>query len=197
MSKLEKNTSGMGHEPNSQVQKRVERAARIFKEYGDLIRAIIRSNLPEGADANDIFQDFFLSLISNPVSDTEQNIEAYLYRAIKNDIADAARRTKSYRRRIQRYAERHRYGITSEAPNAIVAKSQEVLKMFQIGKHKLAPREFQAIIERFANDLSTDEAARKMCVSKKTYSQYLWTGLKKIRTFLDTYDKVDLGNFNT
>lgn len=197
MSKLEKNTSGMGHEPNSQVQKRVERAARIFKEHGDLIRTIIRSNLPEGADADDISQDFFLSLISNSVPDTEQNIEAYLYRAIKNDIVDAARRTKSYRRRIQRYAERHRYGITSKAPNAIVAKSQQVRKMFQISKHKLAPREFQAIIERFANDLSTDEAARRMRVSKKTYSQYLWTGLKKIRTFLETSDKVNLGNFNT
>ncbi len=186
----------MGHEQNSQVQKRVERATRIFKEHGDLIRTIIRSNLPEGVDSDDIFQDFFLSLISNPVPDIEQNIKAYLYRAIKNDIADAARRTKSYRRRIQRYAEHHRYGITSKAPNAIVAKSQQVRKVFQIGKHKLAPREFQAIIERFANDLSTDEAARRMRVSKKTYSQYLWSGLMKIRGFLKTSNATNLGNFN-
>jgi RNA polymerase sigma factor (sigma-70 family) len=197
MSKVEKNTSGMGHEPNSQVQKRVERTARIFKEHGDLIRAIIRSNLPEEADANDIFQDFFLSLISKPVPDTEQNVEAYLYRAIKNDIVDAARRTKSYRHRLQRYAECHRYETMSKAPNDIMAQSQQVRKMFQIGKHKLAPREFKAIIERFAHDLSIDEAARRMRVSKKTYSQYLWAGLKKIRGFLKTSDTMNLGNFNT
>ena len=39
----------------------VERAAQIFSEYGDFILAVIHYQTSNHAQADDLFQDFFLS----------------------------------------------------------------------------------------------------------------------------------------
>lgn len=193
MSNVEKNANSVEGGSCTQVPKRVELAARIFREHGNLIHDIICSNLPRGADADDIFQDFFLSLISHPVPDRVQNIKAYLYQAIKNDIADAARRIKNYHAAVRKYAECQKDRMTSKRPNHVVAQSQEVTKLVQIIEHKLRQREFEAITERFIHDHSIDEAAKRMHISKKTYSQYLWIGLRKMRNIFRTFRAT---NFN-
>ncbi len=196
MSSIAKSANSIEGERNWQVLKRVELAARIFREHGDLIRDIIRFNVPKEADADDIFQDFFLSLVSRPVPDTVQNIKAYLYRAIKNDITDASRRTKNYKSTVQRYAQCHKYRTMRKRPNNIVAQSEKVQKIFQIIEHKLPPREFQAITERFVHDHSINEAARRMHIGEKTYSRYLWLGLRKIRSILINSGMMNFGNSN-
>ncbi len=198
MSNVKKLTNRVECEPSPQVSKRVELAAQIFREHGDLIHNIIRSNLHKKADTDvdDIFQDFFLSLVSKPVPDKVKNIKAYLYRAIKNDIADASRRTKCYRARVQKYSECQKNRTMGKRPNNMVAQSRDVRKLFQIIEHKLPQREFKAITERFIHDHSIDEAARRMRISGKTYSQYLWLGLKKIRSVFRTSDMTNSDKFN-
>lgn len=150
MSNIAKSTNGIEGERNLQVPKRVELAARIFREHGDLIRDIIRFNVPKDVDAEDIFQDFFLSLVFRPIPDTVQNIKVYLYRAIKNDITDASRRIKNYKARVQRYTRYQKYRTMSKRPNHVVAQSQELLKLFHIVEYKLPPPEFQAITDRLS-----------------------------------------------
>ncbi|MHC4792547.1 MAG: RNA polymerase sigma factor, partial [Planctomycetota bacterium] len=68
------------------VPSNVNHAAKIFSEYGDFIRGVIRYQVGNDAQADDLFQDFFLSLVSRPVPADIQNIKKYLYRAITNDI---------------------------------------------------------------------------------------------------------------
>jgi RNA polymerase sigma-70 factor (ECF subfamily) len=194
MSDVEKIDDSVEEKSCLQVPKRLELATRIFREHGDLIYNTIRSNLPREADPDDIFQDFFLSLVSHPVPDTVQNIKAYLYQAIKNDIADAARRTQNYRTTIRKYVECQKDRMTSMRPNHVVAQSQEVRKLTQIIERKLPPREIEAITERFIHDHSIDEAAKRMHINKKTYSQYLWLGLKKIRIILRTSGATNFNN---
>ena len=43
---------------------RVSIAAKVFGEYGDFIHAVIRCKVRNEAQADDLFQDFFLSLVS-------------------------------------------------------------------------------------------------------------------------------------
>jgi RNA polymerase sigma factor (sigma-70 family) len=188
MSNIEKD-SNRRNEANRQIQKRVEHASRIFEEHRALILATIRYSLTDGANAEDIFQDFFLSLVHKPVSDGEQNVKAYLRQAIKNDITDAARRADSYRARVTRYAEDHDSNTVSKDPLDIVALAEEVGITFRLIKEQVWPREAEAITERFGYDHSTDEAARRMGVDKRTYSRYLWAGLKKMRDSLGTHSE--------
>jgi len=174
----------LGREANIEIQQRVKVATAIFHEYGDRIRAIICFNVSNRSEADDIFQDFFLSLVHKPVPEGIKNVEGYLYKAIINDIIDMDRRTKSYRVRLHRYAKYRKYNAKNEDPHNIMIREEEVQKMFQLIERQLPPREAEAVIERYGHDRSIDNASKRMYVSKKTFSRYLCMGLKKIRQLL-------------
>lgn len=174
----------LGREANAEIQTKVKLATEIFAEHGNEILAIIRFNVNDKSRADDIFQDFFLSIVYQPVPKGIKNVKGYLYRGAINDVIDAARRTKSYRARIHRYAEYRKYSIIHEDPQNIVIQAEERQKMIQLIERQLPPREAEAVIKRYGRDISISDAAREMHVNKRTFSRYLCLGLKKIRQFL-------------
>lgn len=181
----------LGMEADVDIQKRVKLATVIFDKYGAQIRAIINFNITDKSKIDDVFQDFFLSIVHKPVPEGTENIEGYLYRAVINDVIDAARRTKSYRVRIQKYAEYREY-IIYEDPQNIVIQAEERQKMFQLIKRLLPPREAEAVVERYGHDRSIGNASKRMRVNKRTFSRYLCIRLKKIRRLFREDDTNEL-----
>jgi RNA polymerase sigma factor (sigma-70 family) len=162
----------------------VEGATKIFEEHAVFIRAAIHSQIKNHTRADDLFQDFFLSLVSKPIPEGIRDIKSYLYRAITNDIVDGSRRTEKYRARVKKYAESVNYAINKSGPENALIETEEINKMFKIIEGLLPRSEAQAIILRYKNNCSIKEVARKMCVNNRTVSRYISTGLSKIRKFL-------------
>ena len=102
----------------------VDIAANVFDKYGDFVRAVIRHNVGNAAYADDLFQDFFLSLMCKPIPPDVKNIRGYLYRAITNDIRDAARRVKRYQKHMRIYAKPINYFINKNASSLFVCGTQ-------------------------------------------------------------------------
>ena len=138
---------------------------------------------------DDIFQDLFVSLIYRSIPPYIQNIKGYLCMAVKNDVLDEAFRAKSYRARNQNYAELHTEQIKFHDPQNIVILSEETQKLFSIIERRLMPHEREAVIQRYRLDRGNDEAAEAMCISRRSFSHYLCTGLKKIRRFAHQGEK--------
>jgi len=162
----------------------VDIAAKVFGEYGDFIHAVIRCKVRNEAQADDLFQDFFLSLVSRPPPAEIQNLKGYLYRAITNDIIDAIRRTEKYQSRIHRYAERSRHPVAKHNPENDLIAVEEMNKIFKLIERRLRYSEAKAIILRYRNHYEIEEVAGKMHVSSITIRGYISDGLKKIRKFL-------------
>lgn len=158
-------------------------AAKVFGEYGDFIHAVIRYKVRNEAQADDLFQDFFLSLVSKPPPPVLQNIKGYLYRAITNDIIDAARRMKRYESHLRKYGEQLNYTIKNDFENTLIER-EELDKLFVLIKERLPESESRAIALRYRDSHSIKEVAEKMGVKKRTVSSYISVGLKKIRRFL-------------
>lgn len=170
----------------------VDIAAKIFAEYGDFIYGIIRSKVKDEAQVNDLYQDFFLSLVSKPVPADAQNIKGYLYRAITNDIVDAGRRVKRYEILMKKYADYLNFSINkNDSPDAFINEEQ-INEIFRVVGEQLSPTEAKAIALRYENDCNIKETAKKMNVKKETVSRYICMGLKKIHQFL----KAEGGNQN-
>jgi len=178
----ERTTTDSKTDTNS--QRRVKMAAEVFNKHSAVILATIRSNLNDKSEANDMLHNFFLSLVYKPVPAHIRNIRAYLQRAVKNDILDASVRTKSYRARIQTYADCHKDTATYKDPETIAIQTEETQKAFELIEEQIPPRQAQAVIERCYHDLDTDETAERMCVNKRSVSRYLCIGLRKIRRFV-------------
>ena len=159
-------------------------AARIISEYGNFIRTIICSKVKNEDLAEDLFQDFYLSLVSKPIPAEIQNIRSYLYKAITHDILDAARRINKYRTRINKYAKIYKYSINKIAPEDALIETEETDKMFEAIKGWLRRTESQAIILRYKESFDVKEVSKKMNVNNRTVSRYVSSGLSKIRHYL-------------
>ncbi|MFZ0034454.1 MAG: sigma-70 family RNA polymerase sigma factor [Sedimentisphaerales bacterium] len=162
----------------------VARAAEVFSEYGDFIRAVICYKVKNEARAGDLFQDFFLSIVSKPVPTEVRNVRSYLYRAIINDIVDATRRVDKYKTRMNKYAECLNYSINKNNPENALIETEETDKTFKLVEGWLRCSEAQAISLRYRDSYDIKEVAKKMHVNNRTVSRYISAGLSKIRQFL-------------
>lgn len=134
--------------------------------------------------AEDLFQDFFLSLVSNPLSRDIQNIESYLYRAITNDIADTTRLTKKYQNCLYEYAERYNHPRSQKTPEKVIQEVEEKNRVFELVEKQLPRTEAQAVRFQYRDGLDAKEIAEKMSVKNKTIRGYVYDGLIRIRRLL-------------
>jgi len=160
------------------------RGTRIFSEHVGFIYAVIHSRVNEDTQADDLFQDFFLSLISRPPPLGVKNIKSYLYKAIVNDTIDANRRIQKYHSCLHRYAQHLRYNTGNGDPKKALINTEEMNTIFDVIKKQLRPSEAKALTWRYKNGSSIDEIADKMCVDSRSVSRYIYSGLKKMRRLL-------------
>jgi RNA polymerase sigma factor (sigma-70 family) len=162
----------------------VDRASEIFSEHSDFILAVIRYQTGNDALSDDLFQDFFLSLVSRPVPPGIQNIKSYLYRAIVNDVVDAMRRVRNYQGLMQKYAECFNYSVNKNSPENALTETEEMSKMLKLIEGCLPRSGAQAITLRYRDNYNTKEIAEKMKVNNRTVHRYISVGLNKARQFL-------------
>lgn len=162
----------------------VNSAAEIFDEYGDFIRTVICYQVKNDAQVDDLFQDFFLALVSKPIPQDIQNMKSFLYKMIVNDIIDAIRRMKRYQSRIHKYADNLNRPINKNDPENVFIKTEEINKVFELIEKRLPKREAQAITLRYKNNYAIKEVAKKMDVDERSVSRYISVGFSKVRQFL-------------
>jgi len=162
----------------------VSKATEIFDEYGDFIYSIIRCQTGNDAQADDLFQDFFLSVAFNPPPADVRNIRGYLYKAIIHDVVDAVRRVEKYQSRVHRYADGVKMPAAKDKPENILIVLEETNKMFELIKLQLPRSEAEAITLRYKGGHNITEVAEKMDVNTRTISRYISVGLSKVRQIL-------------
>jgi RNA polymerase sigma factor (sigma-70 family) len=162
----------------------VKQAAQIFEENSDMIRIAIHSKVNDKSIIEDIFQNLFLSLVHNPVPSNIENVEGYLKRAIRNDVIDSAIKNRCRRAREQKYAEMYMVSIRYDDPEDTVTMCDTIQHIFEIIENKLPAHEAGAILEKYYYNRDDGEAARIMGITRRSFSHYLCTGLKKVRQFI-------------
>lgn len=162
------------------VSSNVDRAMKVFEEHGDFIHSIINFNVRDKAEVEDIFQDFFLFLVSKPMPDEVQNIRAFLYRMISDKIKDAFRRIDRYQARIRRYASYPGRVTEYRLKNGLI-EAEETKRMFELIEKHLPQKEALAVTLRYRNNCDTTKVAQKMGVQPRSVSRYVSVGLKKAR----------------
>ena len=168
----------------TEIRKRVGLAAEVFDRYGDEIRAIIHFNVKDKSKADDIFQEFFVSIVRKPIPSGIQDIRAYLYRAVTNDVIDVSRQIKCHQDHIQKYAECRKHFVIPEDPQDTALQTENTQKMFYLIENRLQKREAEVVVQRYGQGLSTTDTAEKMNVNKRIVSRYLSIALKKMREFV-------------
>ena len=165
-------------------QNNVGLAAEVINEHTDFIYMVICSQVKNKSHVDDIYQDFFLSLVSKPIPDNVKNIKSYLYKAICNDIVDTQRQVERYKTQIKKYRERGNFSINNSEPENAIIKDEQLNKMFNLIKGQLTSSQSQAIALRYGTNHTIQEIADEMGVKSTSVSRYICTGLRKMRQSL-------------
>jgi RNA polymerase sigma factor (sigma-70 family) len=159
-------------------------AAEIFIKYWDFIYAVIRYKVADKGQIDDLFQNFFISLVCSPPTPDIKNIKGYLYRAIINDIIDNARYVERYQHQICNYAERLQYSINEDNPENKLIDTDEINKMLKCIENHLQYNEAKAINLRYKDDYKLKDVASAMGVNSTAAWRYISKGLSEIRRYL-------------
>jgi RNA polymerase sigma factor (sigma-70 family) len=162
----------------------VHLAAEIFTEYGDFVRGIIRCKVDDKNCIDDLFQNFFLSLVYRPPSPNVKDIKSYLYRAIINDIIDNRRRIERYQNQMHKYAECLNCSAAEDKPEKVLIEAEEMNRMFKCIETQLQHNEAKAVILRYRNNYKIEKIAALMGVNNIAAWRYISKGVRKIRQLL-------------
>nr|WP_295875094.1 RNA polymerase sigma-70 factor [uncultured Chitinophaga sp.] len=138
------------------------------------------------ADAEDILQEVFLSLLKNPsVIENEGSVRAYLHKALKGKIIDFYRRSllkEAFERNAAFTAPRY-----SSHPDArLMHKELEVLLEKEISS---MPERMQTVFLMSRKQmLSNEEIADELAISHQTVRNQISAAIKRIRRALHQYD---------
>ncbi|UCE49017.1 MAG: hypothetical protein JSW47_02525 [Phycisphaerales bacterium] len=145
---------------------------------------MISLNIKEQSKADDTFQNLFLSIVQTPVPPDTTRIASYIYRILTNDIVDETRKSDVYNQFVQRYREHGKHKTKQEDPEAEAIELEETLRMFRSLRKRLPAHQAEAVIQSCILGNNTKDAARKMELDTKTFSQYLYRGKRKIYQLL-------------
>lgn len=176
-----------GKTSKQNTRKKVRLATEIFEKYGEEIRTIIHFNTKDKSKADDIYQNFFVSIVHKPIPSEVQDVKAYLYRAVTNDVIDDSRQSKRNLDHIKKYAECFKHLTITEDPQSTAIRMENTKKMFQLIENRLPKREAKVVIQRYGQGLNTADTAEKMDVDNRIISRYLSSALKKMRKFIPEY----------
>jgi len=168
----------------TEIHGRVRSAAEVFAKYGNQIRAIIHFHVKDKSRADDVFQEFFVSLVHNPIPPHIEDVEAYLYRALTNDVIDVWRQVSNHRDGIQEYAESHRYDMIQEDPQSSFIQVEATREMFRLIERRLPKCEAAVLWQRVGNGLNVSDTAKRTHIDKRSVARYLSLARKRMRKFI-------------
>ncbi|MCF7955907.1 MAG: sigma-70 family RNA polymerase sigma factor [Phycisphaerae bacterium] len=164
-------------------------ATMIFADYGSFIRSVINTRVKDVHLRNDVYHDFFLSLVRNPIPDNISNIKSYLYKAICNDICDSIRKLKCYDRHIQKHGQRKGIYLSEPPADERLTISDEACRMFEIIETNLTYGEANVIKLKYQKELNNNEIAESLNIGGPSVSTYFSTGLKKLRKIINNEER--------
>ena len=155
-----------------------EVATRLVVERGDALSRYAYLLTGSVDDAADLVQDALVRTFGTPrFGLTLPRAEAYVRRAILNQVIDRSRRDGTWRR------VRH-LAVAPATVESSAAASDERLDLFgQV--RELPPRQAACIVLRYYDDLTVDGIARVLGISSGAVKRYLSDGLRTLSSSID------------
>ena len=155
-----------------------EVATRLVVERGDALSRYAYLLTGSVDDAADLVQDALVRTFGTPrFGLTLPSAEAYVRRAILNQVIDRSRRDGTWRR------VRH-LAVAPATVDSSAAASDERLDLF--GRvRELPPRQAACIVLRYYDDLTVDGIARVLGISSGAVKRYLSDGLRTLSSSID------------
>ncbi|WP_280527409.1 RNA polymerase sigma-70 factor [Cyclobacterium qasimii] len=155
----------------------------IYGRYWKELFLCAIKKLGEKEEAEDLIQDLFVSIwMKRNDFEIKSSLKAYLFTALKYKIINHFEH-KTVRRKHLESLKDELEALEDATSNALVA--EEVEKSIEIGVNKLSPKVKLVYQLSREENLSLDEIAEKLAVSKQTVKNQISKALKILKAHLN------------
>ena len=152
---------------------------KIYRRHYAQMYRLARVMLYDPQESKDVVSDVFARLLSEGQMPAKEKTEGYLMTAVRNRCRDVLAH-KSVRERVEKLIMQDA-AYTSDTPD-----DDRLERLMQFVEAALPPLSLQIFRLRFLRELSYEEVARQVGVSKVTVYNHLTQSLQRIREHFKT-----------
>ena len=157
------------------TQKEIE---TLFRQHYAAMYRLARTILYDADESKDVVSDVFVRLLHNNPSVQVEKMEGYLMMAVRNRCLDVLSH-KSVREQVEKLFSqelKQRY---------IIARNEDerLDQLMQYIERELPPLSQQILRLRFLQEMTYEEVAQEVGVSKVTVYNHLWQSMHRIKEY--------------
>jgi RNA polymerase sigma-70 factor (ECF subfamily) len=157
------------------TQKEIE---TLFRQHYAAMYRLARTILYDADESKDVVSDVFVRLLHNNPSVQVEKMEGYLMMAVRNRCLDVLSH-KSVREQVEKL-----FSEELKQRHIIARNEDERLdRLMQYIERELPPLSQQILRLRFLQEMTYEEVAQEVGVSKVTVYNHLWQSMHRIKEY--------------
>ena len=157
------------------TQKEIE---TLFRQHYAAMYRLARTILYDVDESKDVVSDVFVRLLHNNPSVQVEKMEGYLMMAVRNRCLDVLSH-KSVREQVEKL-----FSQELKQRHIIARNEDERLdRLMQYIERELPPLSQQILRLRFLQEMTYEEVAQEVGVSKVTVYNHLWQSMHRIKEY--------------
>ena len=157
------------------TQKEIE---TLFRQHYAAMYRLARTILYDADESKDVVSDVFVRLLHNNPSVQVEKMEGYLMMAVRNSCLDVLSH-KSVREQVEKL-----FSQELKQRHIIAQNEDERLdRLMQYIERELPPLSQQILRLRFLQEMTYEEVAQEVGVSKVTVYNHLWQSMHRIKEY--------------
>ena len=157
------------------TQKEIE---TLFRQHYAAMYRLARTILYDADESKDVVSDVFVRLLHNNPSVQVDKMEGYLMMAVRNRCLDVLSH-KSVREQVEKL-----FSEELKQRHIIARNEDERLdRLMQYIERELPPLSQQILRLRFLQEMTYEEVAQEVGVSKVTVYNHLWLSMHRIKEY--------------
>ena len=157
------------------TQKEIE---TLFRQHYAAMYRLARTILYDADESKDVVSDVFVRLLHSNPSVQVDKMEGYLMMAVRNRCLDVLSH-KSVREQVEKL-----FSLELKLQHIIARNEDERLdRLMQYIERELPPLSQQILRLRFLQEMTYEEVAQEVGVSKVTVYNHLWQSMHRIKEY--------------
>ena len=157
------------------TQKEIE---TLFRQHYAAMYRLARTILYDADESKDVVSDVFVRLLHSNPSVQADKMEGYLMMAVRNRCLDVLSH-KSVREQVEKL-----FSLELKLQHIIARNEDERLdRLMQYIERELPPLSQQILRLRFLQEMTYEEVAQEVGVSKVTVYNHLWQSMHRIKEY--------------
>ena len=155
----------------------------LFKTYYAKMYRVARAILYDEDTAKDVVSDVFATLINNQTVLQADTVEHYLMSSTRNRCLNVIAHKKIKEKLVHLYTDKDCLIVSGFGGGSSIDQELQYQELMRYVENNLPPMDRNIFRLRYLQEMTFDEMAKALCISRQSIHTHLKQSIEKIRAF--------------